>query len=492
MKRKLILPAIMILLALLTLAAYWQVRDCDFVNYDDNLYVTGNQHVQAGISLEGIKWAFTAFDAANWHPLTWISLMADTQSGLVSADRFHLTNLLLHLANVLLLFLLLRRLTKSAWRSALVAALFAVHPLHVESVAWISERKDVLSTLFWLLTTWAYVRYAERPGIGRYAPVVVLLALGLMCKPMMVTLPLTLLLLDYWPLRVLQTKDRRLQKIREKAPLFVLSIASSIVTFYAQRGQAMETIAALPITARLSNAVVAYVQYLWKMVWPTRLAILYPHPGPTLPVWLIAVSAVFLACVTGLVLRHGRKRPYLAVGWLWYLITLIPVIGIVQVGEQAMADRYTYVPLIGIFIAIAWALPQMTKRVIAIPVVTIICLVLVALAGLTRMQIGYWEDSTTLFSHSIEVTERNPTAYYNLGRTVVELGRYPDAIQAYRRALQYNPDYAIAHNNLAVALFLNGDYAEAWKEVHAFENLGGTPHPGLISDLSEAMPDPGQ
>jgi len=510
-----------VLLAAVTMAAYWPVRHCDFVNYDDNLYVTGNPHVLGGLSMENVKWTFTALDTANWHPLTWISLMADARDGEADAERFHTTNLLLHLANVLLLFLLLRRLSRSTWKSAFVTALFAVHPLHVESVAWVSERKDVLSTLFWLLTTWAYVRYTEKQGFARYAPVMVLFALGLMCKPMLVTLPITLLLLDFWPLRRLQTADNRQRKglgkqIAEKIPLLALSIVSSAVTFYAQRGgSAMETVSKIPITARISNAIVSYALYLWKMAWPAKLAVLYPHPGPTLPQWLIAVSAALLVCVTTLAIMARRRRPYLMVGWLWYMITLVPVIGIIQVGEQSMADRYTYIPLIGIFVMIAWGVPGLlgkeerkkgrkgapvtltstehpTPKTFLVPMVILAIAAIAVLAWRTWVQIGYWQDSVALFGHAIEVTERNPTAYYNLGRTVVETGQYDESIRCYRKAIEYSPDFANAHGGLAVVLFLTGDYAGAWKEVHTFEALGGTPHPGLIHDLSEAMPDPGR
>ena len=384
-----IVALICVLLAVITLAAYWRVMGCGFVNVDDNVYITKNPHISAGLTAENVKWALTAIDAANWHPLTWLSYLVDVAiSGTVDAEQFHLTNLLLHLANVLLLFLLLRRLTKSVWRSAFVAALFAVHPLHVESVAWIAERKDVLSTLFWLLTVWAYARYADRTSAGRYVLVVVLFSLGLMAKPMLVTLPIVLLLLDYWPLgrfkakgespkskvespksKVAQLSTPNAQRqepgtmpkpalgklVWDKAPLLLLSLASCVITYYAQlHGKTVTAIEAIPLGMRVSNAVVAYLLYIWKMVWPAKLAVLYPHPGPTLPIWLVVVSSAFLVSISALVIRYGRKRPYLAVGWLWYVIMLIPVIGIVQVGEQAMADRYTYVPLIGVFVMIAW------------------------------------------------------------------------------------------------------------------------------------------
>jgi protein O-mannosyl-transferase len=527
---------ISIVLAVMTLAAYWRVMGCGFVRYDDNFYITANPHISAGLTGENIRWALTAVDAANWHPLTWLSYLVDVAiSGTVDAEQFHLTNLLLHLANVLLLFLLLRRLTKSVWRSAFVAALFAVHPLHVESVAWIAERKDVLSTLFWLLTVWAYARYSDKPGAGRYAVVMVLFALGLTAKPMLVTLPILLLLLDYWPLTRLRTADDRRQTgdqrqrkgfgrlAWEKAPLFLLSAASCVITFYAQQhGKAVTAIEAIPLGMRLSNAVVAYLLYIWKMVWPARLAVLYPHPGASLPIWLILLSSAFLVGVSALVLRYGRKRPYLAVGWLWYVIMLIPVIGIVQVGEQAMADRYTYVPLIGIFVMIAWGVPECMgvwgygrkgeserstfkgqissnpKSEIRNPrfpnalILVSACVIILVLGWLTRVQTGYWTDSIALFNHEIAVMGPSQTGYYNLAGALYEECRYAEAVVAYNKSIECKPDYMEGYYNLAVAALRAGDYAQAWKAVHAAADLGANVQPEFLDALSQKMPDPGR
>ncbi len=521
------------LLAVVTLAAYWRVKDCDFVRYDDNVYVTANPPMSEGLNAETTKWAFTSLHAANWHPLTWISLLADMRMSGMDPEQFHVTNLLLHLANVLLLFLLLKRMTKSTWKSAFVAALFAVHPLHVESVAWISERKDVLSTFFWMLTTWAYVRYTERPGFGRYLLVPLFLALGLMAKPMLVALPVTLLLLDYWPLKRVKNKEERRKKVWEKGPLFVLSLVSCIVTYHAQKaGSAVNEFEAIPLAMRLSNAVTAYLLYLWKMIWPAKLAVLYPHPGPFLPIWLVALSAVLLLGVTAFALLSGRKRPYLAVGWLWYVITLVPVIGIIQVGEQAMADRYTYVPLIGIFIMLAWGVPELLRKgemakgrkgepsnpvppstinlrrppdasggaahsaadhqPSTMPLAVAAVVIVMALSACTWKQVGYWQDSVALFSHEVEVAPRSATGWYSLAGALNESGQYAEAVDAYEKAVQYKPGYMEAYYNMAVAAFKAGEYAQAWKAVHTAGELGASIQPEFLDALSAKMPDPRQ
>lgn len=355
--------------------AYWGVKDNEFVNYDDDEYVTQNSHVQAGLTSEGIVWAFTTTHAANWHPLTWLSHMFDYQLFGPNPQGHHLTSLLLHILNSILLFLVLRRMTDALWQSAFVAVLFALHPLHVESVAWVAERKDILSTFFWILTMWAYVRYVERPGSTRYLMVALPLALGLMAKPMLVTLPFVLLLLDIWPLGRIDlseygdaSRDKRdkrprtgivlMRLAKEKIPLFALVAASCLVTFAAQRsGGAVQPMESLPFMDRVVNAIVSYFLYIEKMVWPTDMAFFYPYPVHTLPLWQPLGAGLLLLVITVLVIRTARRKPFLLVGWFWYLGTLIPVIGLVQVGGQAMADRYTYVPYIGLFMVVAWGVP---------------------------------------------------------------------------------------------------------------------------------------
>jgi hypothetical protein len=356
-------------LTLLTLGALGHVCWNGFVNFDDNTYVLRNQQVQNGLTRDSLAWAFTTTDASNWHPLTWLSLQCDAQMyGGEAAWGFHLTNLLLHTANVVLLFLALRRLTGAVWRSAVVAALFAVHPAHVESVAWVAERKDVLSALFWMLTLLAYAGYAERPGWHCYLLVAAPLALGLLSKPMLVTLPCVLLLLDYWPLgRVVWPgagKGRATVRwlLLEKLPLFALSAAACLVTVYAQqRGGAVSTLEQLPFSERLGNSLAAYAGYLGELVWPMRLAVFYPYPREGLPVGEAARGVVVVAAVSAVVLWQRRRR-YLTVGWLWFLGTLVPVIGLVQVGSQAMADRYTYLPSTGLFLALTWGAADLSAR----------------------------------------------------------------------------------------------------------------------------------
>ena len=466
-----------------TIAAYWQVRNHDFVNYDDNRYVTENRRVQAGLSAEGLVWAFTGFHASNWHPLTWLSHMVDCELYGIKPKGHHLTNLLFHIANSLLLFLLLRRVTGALWRSAFAAALFALHPLHVESVAWVAERKDILSALFWILTTWAYVRYVESPGLGRYSSVLLLFALGLMAKPMLVTLPFVLLLMDYWPFRRFQfqesgddrkskrneSSNNRYQRfpvhhlVREKVPLLVVSAASSVVTYLAQQsGGAVASLVSFPLEVRVANALVSYVNYIGKMILPYNLALLYPHPQ-TVPIWKAAGACVFLLSISALAIRAGSRRPYLLVGWLWYLGTLVPVIGLVQVGSQAMADRYTYVPLIGLFIMVAWGMADLVtglryrKLVFAASAGGVLAALMIG----TYWQVHHWHNSITLFQHSLEVTTGNWLAHNNLGNALAEQENLEKAIGHYSKALRIYPDCAMAHNNLGNALREKGEVNEA-------------------------------
>jgi tetratricopeptide (TPR) repeat protein len=465
-------------IVLATLVVYWQLRNHEFVSFDDPKYVTENPHVLKGLTLQSAKWAFTTKHASNWHPLTWLSLMLGCELSGAKAKTCHTTNLLFHVANALLLFVLLKRMTGSVWPSGFVAALFALHPLHVESVAWVAERKDVLSTFFWLLTMLAYARYTQRPALIRYMLVVILFALGLMAKPMLVTLPFVLLLLDYWPLERLELSaaarpDTNRQKERvgkkqtffrlvsEKVPLFVLSAVSCVITLRVQ--QDVEVSARLlTIYGRISNAMVSYMVYLCKMIWPARLAVFYPHPK-TLPPWQVAVAGLLLLVISALVIRRARSRKYAIVGWLWYLGTLVPVIGLVQVGVQSYADRYTYVPLIGIFIVIAWAAADLLKNVpyrklLASMVSTA---VLTALAVCTWVQAGYWRNSVTLYEHALDVTRNNHLAHNNLGVVLRDRGRTAEAVEHFEAAAKIFPMYDDAVVNLAAGLVDQGKFDEA-------------------------------
>ncbi len=551
-----------VLLALVMLVVFLPVRHHDFVNYDDSDYVTANAHVQSGLKWENVAWAFQTGHASNWHPLTWLSHMLDCQLFGQRAGAQHLASVGFHIANTLLLFVLLRRMTGTLGRSACVAALFALHPLHVESVAWVSERKDVLSALFFLLTLGAYVRYAQQSQVsslqsqvfkqyqvsslessaslksqisslksgnsvrgGRdksgprklerletedwrletgvkiqnpesriqypawfyYALALVCFAFGLMSKPMLVTTPFVLVLLDYWPLR--RSAECRMQNaksgqpgmllhpskfkiknlklniclplLREKLPFFALSVVSSVITFVVQRkGGAVST--ALSLDARVANAVVSYVRYIGKLLCPLNLSVLYPHPGHW-PVWQVAASAALLLAVSGAVLALARRRPYLVVGWLWFIGMLVPVIGLVQVGIQSMADRYMYVPVIGLLLMLVWGvadvLPERPWRVEALTLGS--GLALAACAFLTAGQLQHWQNSETLFRHAVEVTPNNYLAYNNLGYYLSGQGRVEEAMDNYRLSLKINPTYEDALNNLGYALAGQKKYAEA-------------------------------
>jgi tetratricopeptide (TPR) repeat protein len=463
-------------LILSTLLVFWQVRNFDFVNYDDDLYVYENQHILNGLTQNGIIWAFTTGHASNWHPLTWLSLMLDCQLFGTNAGWIHLINLFLHLANTLLLFAVLRKITGSLWPSAFVAAAFAIHPMHVESVAWIAERKDVLSALFWLLTLAAYVGYVKRPSIFRYLISLVLFAIGLMVKPMLVTLPFLLLLLDYWPLdrfaapRAIKTAaipDRRRVLYRiiiEKIPFFALSAVSSVITFIVQKGSgAVMDVNTLSLQKGGANAFLSYAKYIGKMFWPQNLAVFYPFDADSFAPWQMAMCVLLLLVISIFVIRFGRKQRYLPVGWFWFLGTLVPVIGFVQVGEQSLADRYTYIPYIGLFIIIAWGLPELLskwpQRKIALGISMVI--VLTTLGICAHQQISYWNKSTALFSHAIEVTQNNYIAYNNLGIAYGSLGRHQDAIETYKQAIKIKPNYAMAYNNRGGAYVDLGRWQEA-------------------------------
>ena len=493
---------ICLFLTLAVLAAFWQVRNNDFVNFDDPRCTTENLHIQGGLNLEFLKWAFTTSHAGYWQPLTWLSFAMDYQLFGLKPGGYHIVNLLLHTVNSLLLFLIFNRMTHALWKSAFVAALFALHPIHVESVAWIAERKDVLSAFFWMLTTGAYVLYAEKPGVKKYLLVIVFFSFGLMAKPMLVTLPCVLLLLDYWPLgrlrfnhsldvpKISESKKekKRARKIseaargkeatlldrfqllqwlwpviREKIPFFALSAISSIVTAIGQQKVgAMESLEILPIGARIGNALISYIRYIGMTIYPHGLAVFYPHGG-TPSAWEVFLAAVFLLIVTLLIIRWAAKMPYLAMGWLWYLGTLVPVIGIVQVGMQSMADRYAYIPVIGLFVAAAWAVPDITKnwRYRQYILTSGAVIVLSALMFSTWKQVKYWQNSITLFEHAIQVTDNNYLAHNNLGVALSDAGKRKEAVAHYREAIRIKPSYENAYFNLGNNLSTQGRTDEA-------------------------------
>ncbi len=466
---------IYLLLALVTIAVFWQVGSCDFISYDDLDYVRNNEHVRTGLTGENIIWAFTKSHASNWHPVTWVSHMLDCQLFGMDPGGHHLTNLFLHVANTLLLFAVLKRMTGAVWRSVFVAAAFAIHPLHIESVAWVSERKDVLSTLFWILTMGAYLGYVNRPSKGRYVLVLLVFGLGLMAKPMLVTLPLVLLLLDYWPLGRFQKTSHHVDTGRtqegifghlllEKVPLLLLSAGSCAITYFVQqKGGSVTAVSAISPAMRISNAVFSYAKYIGKMIWPSRLAVFYPHPGGKLPLWMVVLVAMLLFAISIWVIKLAKKRGYLTVGWFWYIITLLPVIGIVQVGSQAMADRYTYIPLTGLFIIIAWGLADIsTKWPYRKVMLTILSVtVLSAMAIASRLQVRHWRNSVTIFEHALKVTDDNYVAYSSLAGQLYEESKIDQAIAYHYQALQIKPSYLPAHISLGQMLFETGRYAEA-------------------------------
>ena len=473
-----------------TLVVFWQVGNHAFIDVDDGEYVTDNVHVNTGLSWDNITWAFTSTHAANWHPLTWLSHMLDCELFGLNPKGHHLTSVLFHIVNSLLLFLILRWMTGAPWRSGLVAALFALHPLHVESVAWVAERKDVLSTFFLFLTLLSYLWYVERSGFYRYLLIILFFTLGLMAKPMLVTLPFVLLLLDYWPLERIRLgqsdmthagqshpstvtrkpKAQAFSLLLEKTPLFVLAALSCLVTFLAQRsGGAVGALEMYPFSMRIANGLVSYVHYIIKMIWPQNLAVFYPHPGQSLPMWQAAGAGLLLLVISITVIRLGRRYPYLPVGWLWYIGTLVPVIGLVQVGAQAMADRYTYVPLIGLFLMIAWGVADLLgswrygKPALAVAAP----LLLSALMVCATFQVSYWKNSLTLFEHTLRVTSHNSQVHNNLGNVLTQKGKLQEAISHYTKALEISPNYAEAHINLGVALTRQGRLKEAIKHYSA-------------------------
>ena len=492
-KRSWVVLLVCLSLALVTSAVYWPVLHCGFINFDDPLYVARNTRVQHGLTWDNVRWAATAKLVGNWHPLTWISHMLDCQLYGPNPAGHHATNLLFHTINTVLLFLVLRRMTDTVWRSAFVAGLFALHPLHVESVAWVSERKDVLSTFFWMLTIWAYVCYAQKSKGQRpkakveeqtsgvepsslrsdaplsreskadarqsalaYTLMLIFFALGLLAKPMLVTLPCLLLLLDFWPLGRVSSWARL---VVEKVPLLALAIASSVITFSAQ-GIAVNGLG-LPFSIRLENALVSYFQYIVKMLWPTKLVVLYPF-SPQFAIWHLAVAIIVVGCLSFLAVRQVTRRPYLFTGWFWFLGTLGPVIGLVQVGLQSMADRYTYVPLIGLFLIVAWGGYDLAARWQLRPGAIALMGVLPILACIpvTRVQLGYWKDSVALFEHALRWTSNNYILENDLALALVDRGQIDEARKHLDQALSIHPDYAEALSNLGLVLVAQGKIDE--------------------------------
>jgi tetratricopeptide (TPR) repeat protein len=448
---------ICIFLVAITWLVFGQTLHYGFVNYDDDRYVYENPEVRSGLTIHGIAWAFTHSHGSNWHPLTSISHMLDCQLFGLKAGGHHFTNVCLHTVAVLLLFFVLRTMTGSLWRSAFVATVFAIHPLHVESVAWISERKDVLSAVFFMLTLGAYVRYLNRPSRGRYVTMAIFFALGLMSKPMIVTTPFVLLLLDYWPLRRLESFRGLQRLIVEKIPLFALSAISCVATMLAQR-QGVASAEVLPLGSRISNTFVALVTYLWQMIWPARLAVFYSHPENTLPFQQVALAIALLALFTITAIPLRRRCPYLVTGWFWYLGMLVPVIGLIQVGSQAHADRYTYLPQIGLYLMATWSVADALagwphrRRIL----VSFAAIVIVALALCGWRQTSYWRDSESLWTHTLAVTSGNFIAHNDLGGFFLDRNRIDEAIDQFQMSAKIRPSYADAQNNLGVALTKKG------------------------------------
>ena len=465
------LPFALLLIAVVTVAVYWPVLHNDFIDFDDDVYITLNMAVRQGLTLKGLVWAFSSFHAANWHPLTWLSHMFDVELFGLNPMGHHATSLLIHAANSLLLCALLHRLTGFVGRSLVVALLFAIHPLHVESVAWVAERKDVLSTLFWLLTMWAYTGYARSPSLKRYLPVVLFFALGLMAKQMLVTLPVILLLMDMWPLNRFLPRDEQQTPgagmkvvLAEKIPLVVLSAVASLLIL-----RAHASVGALfradenSILLHSGNALLSYVKYVGNMFWPSRLALFYPFEPSAVTLPRVAGALVLLAVITGVVLLQRKQRPYLLFGWFWYLITLLPVIGFIRVGGQALADRYTYIPLIGLFMMLVWGVAELAEKWRrGIPAAAGGAVVAVAiLSALTVAQIRYWRSSYDLYARALAVVERNWLAHNNMGILLAQHNRNDEAMVHFQESVRLNPLGVEGFRNLGNSLQMAGRNAEA-------------------------------
>jgi tetratricopeptide (TPR) repeat protein len=486
--RRIVTGIVSIFLAVIVWIAIGRALSHDFVGYDDQLYVVQNPSVTNGLTLDGIQWAFTHVHVSNWHPLTTISHMLDCQVYGLQPWGHHLTNILLHAAAAVLLFLALRELTSNLWPSVFVAAVFAVHPLRVESVAWVSERKDVLSGVFFMLTLWAYARYARGKGSFWYIALVVLFALGLMCKPTLVTLPFVLLLLDYWPLgrtqrslsrasgnmasQERQRRDTWPRLVVEKLPLFALSTACCVATLLAQK-QSLDLSLKPPLEERVGNALISYAVYVGQMIWPARLAVLYPYSEGNLKVPQVVLALLLLLIISIAFLLWRRKYPFLLTGWLWYLGMLVPMIGIIQVGLQVRADRYTYLPQIGLYILVAWGAMELShqwrrsREVLAVAAL----LILTALTTRSYLQTSYWRDTETLWKHTIATTSNNYIAHSNLAQALLQSGRFAEAIAESEKALKVKPDFPAAYNNLGLALVQNQQYAN-----------GGPPQNGAVDE----------
>ncbi len=499
------------MLMIATLSIYYPAIHFGFINFDDNGYVYENTYVSNGLNLTSIRWAFTTMEMGNWHPVTWLSYLLDSQLFGSGPAAFHVSNIIIHTLNTLLLFLLLCRLTNAIWENAFIAALFALHPLHVESVAWIAERKDVLSGFFFLVTLYCYSRYAEKPKLLTYLLTISAFALGLMSKPMLVTLPLLLLLLDYWPLGRMRfyaistgTKGTLIQRIRgiwsynrnilgEKIPFILLSALSSAVTIYSQqKSGAVSSLQRVPLFSRFENAVVSYGSYLAKTIWPRRLSVIYPlndvAPGEVLG------AVMLIAGISFLLMRMHRQYPYLLVGWLWFLLSLLPVIGIIQVGVQSMADRYTYLPLLGIFLMIAWGVPELLKSwAYGRSIIAVSSIVIIIFLGVSSSrQIAYWKNSETLFAHALEAApEGNFMAHNLLGKALVNQGRMEEAILQFNEGRRINPQSQEILFNHRNGTKRQGKYAEAlasYSEALRIDprNAHGKLQPGYLYSISSA------
>jgi tetratricopeptide (TPR) repeat protein len=445
---------ICVLILVVVMAVYGRVIGYPFVNYDDNNYVTENSHIRNGLTWSGATWAFSSTEHSNWHPLTWLSHALDCEIFGLQPYGHHLTNIVFHALNSVLLFLLMFQATKREGPSLVLALLFAVHPINVESVAWVAERKNVLSTFFFFLTLAAYGWYARKPNLSRYLSVLLFFACGLMSKPMLVTLPFVLLLLDYWPLERIGRNTSLAKLFVEKLPLFTLSGVVSVITFKAQEaGHAFHAATQFPFAVRFEDAIVAYALYLGKALWPSHLAAFYPHPGESVSLWTVAASSILLAVVTGLTLIF-RSRPYLLMGWLWFLGTLVPVIGLVQVGDQGMADRYAYVPFIGVFLMFTWAAAdffqaQRTSQIVS----TAMSLgMILALLFATNRQIGYWSSDTKLWEHTLAVTTRNAFAHRHVGMALLLSNNTDDALWHLREAVAISPGDPMNYVDLGLCL----------------------------------------
>jgi tetratricopeptide (TPR) repeat protein len=499
-KKKLI---IYIILTAATFIVYWQVHHFGFVNFDDNIYITENSHIQSGITPKGICWAFTTRYFELWNPLVWLSFMLDYQFYGLNAGGYHVTNLILHILSTLLLFWLFNRMTKALWKSAFIAAFFALHPLHVESVAWIAERKDVLSAFFWILTLCLYVYYTEKPAIKRYLFILLTFSLALLSKPMVVTLPIIMILLDYWPLKRFETQKGNafLWQVKEKLPLFVMSLVLVIITLLSPE---KTTEKHFSLISRLMNAPISFVIYLKKTFWPLDLSVFYPFLEQ-IPVWQV-LGAIFLITIVSVsTVALAKRLPYLLVGWFWYVITIIPVIGIIQINLQAMADRYTYLPLIGISIILAWGIPPLFReKNIRNKILFPMAIAFILSMSLSAWkQCGYWKNAIELYKYILHTTQNNYAAHVNLGSALFDERRTEEAISHYNEAIRIMPNLVLSYDKRGIALAKVGRYQQAIKDFNEAIRLSpdydnayynrGTLYQGLgryqlaISDLSETI-----